>query len=52
MMPGEACLSIKTNRGTSYGDHILKCFDLVKKKQYFDIYAERVNLDTDEYPRF
>jgi biopolymer transport protein ExbD len=45
--PGEAVVSIKTNRGTSYETY-LEVFDLVKKA-YFDIYAERVNLDTDEY---
>lgn len=45
--PGEAVVSIKTNRGTSY-DKYLEIFDLAKKA-YFDIYAERVNLTTDEY---
>ncbi len=45
--PGEAVVSIKTNRGTSY-EKFLEVFDLAKKA-YFDIYAERVNLDTDEY---
>ncbi|MDF2157529.1 biopolymer transporter ExbD [Algoriphagus sp. CAU 1675] len=45
--PGEAVVSIKTNRGTSY-EKYLEIFDLAKKA-YFDIYAARVNLDTDEY---
>jgi len=45
--PKEAVVSIKTNRGTSY-DKYLEVFDMVKKG-YFDIYAERVGLDTDEY---
>lgn len=45
--PGEAVVSIKTNRGTSYETY-LEVFDLVKKA-YFDIYAARVNLSTDEY---
>lgn len=45
--PGEAVVSIKTNRGTSY-EKYLEVFDLAKKA-YFDIYAERVNLTTDEY---
>lgn len=45
--PGEAVVSIKTNRGTSY-EKYLEVFDLVKKA-YFDIYAARVNLSTDEY---
>ena len=45
--PGEAVVSIKTNRGTSYETY-LKVFDMVKKA-YFDIYAERVNLTSDEY---
>lgn len=45
--PGEAIVSIKTNRGTSY-DTYLEVFDLVKKA-YFDIYAARVNLTSDEY---
>ncbi|WP_192346833.1 biopolymer transporter ExbD [Algoriphagus sp. Y33] len=45
--PGEAVVSIKTNRGTSY-EMYLEVFDLAKKA-YFDIYAERVNLSTDEY---
>jgi len=45
--PGEAVVSIKTNRGTSY-EKYLEVFDLAKKA-YFDIYAERVNLTTEEY---
>jgi|SRR5690606_7100689 len=45
--PGEAIVSIKTDRGTSY-DKYLEVFDLAKKA-YFDIYAARVNLSTDEY---
>ncbi|TDK49580.1 ExbD/TolR family protein [Algoriphagus formosus] len=45
--PGEAVVSIKTNRGTSY-EKYLEVFDLAKKA-YFDIYAERVNLETAEY---
>ncbi len=45
--PSEAIVSIKTNRGTSY-DTYLEVFDLVKKA-YFDIYAARVNLSSDEY---
>lgn len=45
--PSEAIVSIKTNRGTSY-DIYLEVFDLVKKA-YFDIYAARVNLSSDEY---
>ncbi|MHA7130937.1 ExbD/TolR family protein [Algoriphagus namhaensis] len=45
--PKEAVVSIKTNRGTSY-EKYLEVFDLVKKA-YFDIYAARVNLTTDEY---
>lgn len=45
--PGKAVVSIKTNRGTSY-DKYLEVFDLAKKA-YFDIYAARVNLSTDEY---
>lgn len=45
--PGEAVVSIKTNRGTSY-ERFLEVFDLAKKA-YFDIYAARVNLTTDEY---
>lgn len=45
--PKEAVISIKTNRGTSY-EVFLEVFDLAKKA-YFDIYAERVGLTTDEY---
>jgi biopolymer transport protein ExbD len=45
--PKEAVVSIKTNRGTSY-ERFLEVFDMVKKA-YFDIYAERVNLTTNEY---
>lgn len=45
--PGEAVVSIKTNRGTSYETY-LAVFDKVKKA-YFDIYATRVNLTSDEY---
>lgn len=45
--PSEAIVSIKTNRGTSY-DIYLEVFDLVKKG-YFDIYAARVNLSSEEY---
>ena len=45
--PGEAVVSIKTDRGTSY-DKYLEVFDMAKKA-YFDIYAARVNLSTDEY---
>lgn len=45
--PKEAVVSIKTNRGTSY-EKYLEVFDMVKKG-YFDIYASRVNLSTDEY---
>ena len=45
--PGEAVVSIKTDRGTSY-EKYLEVFDLTKKA-YFDIYAARVNLSTDEY---
>ncbi len=45
--PGEAVVSIKTNRGTSY-EVFLEVFDMAKKA-YFDIYAERVGLSSDEY---
>ncbi|GAA0878894.1 biopolymer transporter ExbD [Algoriphagus jejuensis] len=45
--PGEAVISIKTNRGTSY-EVYLEVFDMAKKA-YFDIYAERVGLTSDEY---
>ncbi|MEX2565205.1 MAG: biopolymer transporter ExbD [Cyclobacteriaceae bacterium] len=46
-MTGGAVVSIKTNRGTSYETY-LEVLDLVKKA-YFEIYAERVGLSTDEY---
>lgn len=45
--PGEAVVSIKTNRGTSY-ELYLEVFDLAKKA-YFEIYGERVGLNADEY---
>ncbi len=45
--PGEAVISIKTNRGTSYAV-FLEVFDNAKKA-YFDIYAERVGITADEY---
>lgn len=45
--PGEAVVSIKTNRGTSY-ELYLEVFDLAKKA-YFEIYGERVGLRADEY---
>ena len=45
--PGEAVISIKTNRGTSYAV-FLEVFDLAKKA-YFDVYSERVGLTSDEY---
>ena len=45
--PGEAVISIKTNRGTSY-EVFLEVFDLAKKA-YFDIYAERVGIASGEY---
>jgi biopolymer transport protein ExbD len=45
--PGEAVISIKTNRGTSY-EVFLEVFDLAKKA-YFEIYAERVGVTIDEY---
>lgn len=45
--PSEAVISIKTNRGTSY-EVFLEVFDLAKKA-YFDIYAQRVGLTSDEY---
>ena len=47
--PGEAVISIKTNRGTSY-EVFLEVFYLAKKA-YFEIYAERVGLTADEYRR-
>jgi biopolymer transport protein ExbD len=46
-MSGGAVVSIKTNRGTSY-ERYLEVLDQVKKA-YFDIYAERVGLTTDQY---
>ncbi|WP_194975907.1 ExbD/TolR family protein [Aquiflexum lacus] len=46
-MSGGAVVSIKTNRGTSY-EKYLEVLDQVKKA-YFDIYAERVGLTTDQY---
>jgi biopolymer transport protein ExbD len=45
--PGEAVISIKTNRGTSY-EVFLEVFDLAKKA-YFEIYAERVGVTVEEY---
>jgi biopolymer transport protein ExbD len=45
--PGEAVVSIKTNRGTSY-ELYLEVFDLAKKA-YFDIYGERIGLTGDQY---
>lgn len=45
--PGEAVISIKTNRGTSYAVY-LEVFDMAKKA-YFDVYGERVGLTADEY---
>ncbi|GMQ25098.1 biopolymer transporter ExbD [Algoriphagus sp. oki45] len=45
--PGEAVVSIKTNRGTSY-EVFLEVFDLAKKA-YFEVYGERVGLTADEY---
>jgi hypothetical protein len=45
--PGEAVISIKTNRGTSYAV-FLEVFDLAKKA-YFGVYSERVGLTADEY---
>jgi biopolymer transport protein ExbD len=45
--PGEAVVSIKTNRGTSYSVY-LEVFDLAKKA-YFEIYGERVGLTADQY---
>lgn len=45
--PGEAIVSIKTDRGTSY-ELYLEVFDLAKKA-YFEIYGERVGLTADEY---
>jgi len=45
--PGEAVISIKTNRGTSYAV-FLDVFDNAKRA-YFSVYAERVGLTPDEY---
>lgn len=45
--PGEAVVSIKTDRGTSY-ELYLEVFDAAKKA-YFEIYGERVGLSADEY---
>ena len=45
--PGEAVISIKTNRGTSYAV-FLEVFDLAKKA-YFEIYGKRVGLSAEEY---
>lgn len=45
--PGEAVVSIKTDRGTSY-ELYLEVFDAAKKA-YFEIYGERVGLNADEY---
>jgi biopolymer transport protein ExbD len=46
-MSGGAVVSIKTNRGTSY-EKYLEVLDQVKKA-YFDIYAERVGMNADQY---
>jgi biopolymer transport protein ExbD len=45
--PGEAVVSVKTDRGTSY-ELYLEVFDAAKKA-YFEIYGERVGLSADEY---
>jgi biopolymer transport protein ExbD len=45
--PGEAVVSIKTDRGTSY-ELYLEVFDAAKKA-YFEVYGERVGLTADEY---
>jgi biopolymer transport protein ExbD len=45
--PGEAVISIKTNRGTNYAV-FLEVFDLAKKA-YFDVYSERVGLTSEQY---
>ncbi|MFD2035050.1 ExbD/TolR family protein [Belliella marina] len=46
-MQGGAVVSIKTNRGTSYETY-LEVLDKVKKA-YFEIYAERVGITTEQY---
>lgn len=45
--PGEAVVSFKTDRGTSY-ELYLQVLDEIKKA-YFEIYGERVGLSADEY---